>query len=42
MAHRGTFIPLAHPSGHRLEADFRHIHVDLPDGRLRVPFLVAV
>ncbi len=40
--HRETFIPLAHPPGHRLEADFGHIHVDLPDGRLQVPFLVAV
>jgi transposase len=40
--HRETFIPLAHPPGHRLEADFGHIHVDLPDGRLKVPFLVAV
>ena len=27
-----TFIPLAHPPGHRLEADFGHIHVDFPDG----------
>jgi transposase len=40
--HRETFIPLAHPPGHRLEADFGHIHVDLPDGRVQVPFLVAV
>jgi transposase len=37
-----TFIPLAHPPGRRLEADFGHIHVDLPDGRRKVPFLVTV
>jgi transposase len=37
-----TFIPLAHPPGHRLEADFGHIHVDFPDGRRKVPFLVTV
>lgn len=39
---RATFIPLAHPPGSRLEADFGHIHVDFPDGRRKVPFLVAV
>src|SRR5829696_7380734 len=39
--HRETFIPLGHPPGCRLEADFGHIHVDLPDGRRLVPFLVA-
>jgi transposase len=37
-----TFIPLAHPPGHRLEADFGHIHVDFPDGRRLVPVLVSV
>jgi transposase len=37
-----TFIPLAHPPGHRLEADFGHIHVDFPDGRRLVPVLVTV
>jgi transposase len=37
-----TFIPLAHPPGSRLEADFGHIHVDFPDGRRLVPFLVTV
>jgi transposase len=37
-----TFIPLAHPPGSRLEADFGHIHVDFPDGRRPVPFLVVV
>jgi transposase len=36
-----TFIPLGHLPGQRLEADFGHIHVDFPDGRRRVPFLVA-
>jgi hypothetical protein len=40
--HRETFIPLAHPPGHRLEADFGHIHVDFPDGRRQVPVLVTV
>jgi len=39
---RPTFIPLAHPPGYRLEADFGHIHVDFPDGRRLVPFLVTV
>jgi transposase len=36
-----TFIPLAHLPGRRLEADFGHIHVDLPEGRALVPFLVT-
>ncbi len=39
--HRETFIPLAHPPGRRLEADFGHIHVDFPEGRRPVPFLVT-
>jgi transposase len=39
--HQETFIPLAHPPGRRLEADFGHIHVDFPDGRRLVSFLVA-
>ena len=39
--HRETFIPLAHLPGRRLEADFGHIHVDFPDGRRLVPFLVT-
>src|SRR3954451_19220933 len=39
--HRETFIPLAHLPGRRMEADFGHIHVDSPDGRRPVPFLVA-
>lgn len=38
---RETFIPLAHPPGHRAEADFGHIHVDFPDGRRLVPVLVV-
>src|SRR5271154_7172763 len=38
---RETFIPLGHLPGRRLEADFGHIHVDSPDGRRLVPFLVA-
>jgi transposase len=37
-----TFIPLAHPPGHRLEADFGHIHVDFPDGRRLIPVLVTI
>ncbi|HMB04442.1 MAG TPA: IS21 family transposase [Isosphaeraceae bacterium] len=36
-----TFIPLGHLPGQRLEADFGHIHVDFPDGRRLVPFLVT-
>ncbi len=39
--HRETFVPLGHLPGKRLEADFGHIHVDFPDGRQLVPFLVA-
>jgi transposase len=38
---RETFIPLDHPPGHRLEADFGHIHIDFPDGRRLVPVLVT-
>jgi len=36
-----TFIPLAHLPGQRIEADFGHIHVDFPNGRRLVPFLVV-
>jgi hypothetical protein len=32
---------LAHLPGQRLEADFGHIHVDFPEGRRLVPFLVT-
>jgi transposase len=39
--HQETFMPLGHLPGQRLEADFGHIHVDFPDGRRLVPFLVA-
>jgi transposase len=39
--HEETFIPLGHLPGQRLEADFGHIHVDFPDGRRLVPFLVT-
>jgi transposase len=39
--HKETFIPLGHLPGQRLEADFGHIHVDFPDGRKLVPFLVT-
>jgi transposase len=39
--HRETFIPLGHFPGQRLEADFGHIHVDFPDGRRLVSFLVT-
>jgi transposase len=38
---REAFIPLDHPPGHRAEADFGHIHVDLPDGRRQVPVLLV-
>ena len=41
LAARETFIPLAHPPGHRCEADFGHIHVDFLDGRRLVPVLVV-
>jgi transposase len=39
--HQETFIPLGHLPGQRLEADFGHIHVDFPEGRRLIPFLVA-
>lgn len=38
---RETFLPLAHPPGHRAEADFGHIHVDFPEGRRLVPVLIV-
>jgi transposase len=41
VRHQETFIPLGHLPGHRLEADFGHIHVDFPEGRRLVPFLVT-
>jgi len=39
---RETFIPLDHPAGQRLEADFGHIYVDFPQGRQRVPVLINI
>ena len=39
--HKETFIPLGHLPGRRLEADFGHIHVDFPEGRKLVSFLVT-
>jgi transposase len=41
QAKKETFIPLGHLPGERLEADFGHIHVDFPDGRKLIPFLVT-
>src|SRR5262245_12716961 len=41
VRHQETFIPLGHLPGRRLEADFGHIHVDFPEGRRLVPFLVT-
>jgi len=38
---RETFIPLDHPPGRRLEADFGHIYVDFPEGRRQVPVLLT-
>ena len=40
-AARETLVPLDHAPGHRVEADFGHIHVDFPDGRKLVPVLVV-
>ena len=39
--HQETFIPLGHLPGQRLEADFGHIHVNFPEGRRLMPFLVT-
>jgi transposase len=41
QAKKETFIPLGHLPGERLEVDFGHIHVDFPDGRRLVSFLVT-
>lgn len=41
IRHQETFIPLEHLPGRRLEADFGHIHVDFPDVRHLVSFLVT-
>ena len=37
-----TFLPLTFPPGERLECDFGHIQVDLPEGRREVAVLLAV
>lgn len=37
---RETFLPLDDSPGQRIEADFRHIHVDFPEGRRLVPVLL--
>jgi transposase len=41
VQHQETFVPLGHLPGRRLEADFGHIHIDFPDGRRMVSFLVT-
>jgi transposase len=41
LERRETFIPLEHPPGHRLEADFGHIYVDFPELRRQIPVLIA-
>jgi transposase len=41
LERRETFIPLEHPPGHRLEADFGHIYVDFPDLRRQIPVLIV-
>jgi len=38
---RETFVPLSHDPGVRMEADFGHVHVDLPEGRRLVPVLIC-
>jgi transposase len=38
---RETFIPLDQDPGQRLEADFGHSYIDLPEGRKQVPVLVV-
>jgi transposase len=41
LERRETFIPLEHPLGHRLEADFGHIYVDFPELRRQIPVLIV-
>jgi transposase len=41
LERRETFIPLEHPPGHRLEADFGHIYVDFPELRRQIPILIV-
>ncbi len=38
---RATCIPLDHPPGHRAEADFGHVQVDVPAGRPEAPVLLV-
>lgn len=42
LRQRETHLQLDHPPGSRLECDFGHIHVDLPEGRRLVPVLLCV
>lgn len=37
----GTFIPLSHDAGQRLECDFGHVQVCFPDGPKKVPVLLV-
>jgi transposase len=41
LERRETFIPLEHPPGHRLEADFGHIYVGFPELRRHIPVLIV-
>jgi transposase len=41
LERRETFIPLEHPPGHRVEADFGHIYVDFPELRRQIPVLIV-
>jgi transposase len=41
LERRETFIPLEHPPGHRVEADFGHIYVDFPEFRRQIPVLIV-
>jgi len=38
----GTFIPLNHDPGQRLECDFGHVVIQFPEGRQQVPVLQVV
>ena len=38
----GTFIPLNHDPGQRLECDFGHVVIQFPEGRRQVPVLQVV
>src|SRR5580658_9405465 len=41
LERRETFIPLEHPPGHRVEADFGHIYVDFPELRRPISVLIV-